>query len=216
MQAAYERRSVAFTSTVSKLLVSPCGASPGASFRRKAHSPASTEFGTDFLYHFLSSIDYEHHLLVLRPVSDSAVFLASAAAAGATMVPMWLAADHLMLARAHVNTAPDGLFLIDTGGPGIGVDLRKSSLAAAAITPDASHPETMRGGGGSTQVLRFIASSVTIGKVTQHNLPGVYLPAGGFDKMFPFVVAGTISHEFFRHTAVAFDFASMTLVLTSY
>lgn len=172
--------------------------------------------GTDFLSHFLSTIDYAHRMLLLRPVEDSAAFLVSASAAGATMVPMWLAADHLILTHAHVNAAPDGLYLIDTGGPGIGVDLRKSTLNAAGITPDAAHPDSMLGGGGRTQVLRFTASGVTIGKLTRHNVPGVYLPSEGFDKLFPFAVAGTISHEFFRHTSVAFDFASMTLVITPY
>lgn len=172
--------------------------------------------GTAFLYHFLSTIDYAHRVLVLRPASDSPVFLASAAASGAIAIPIWLAADHFILARAHVNAAPDALYVIDTGGPGIGVELTKSSLAAAGITPDAAHPQSMRGGGGSTQVLPFTAASVTMGGLTQHDLPGIYAPSGGVDRLFPFALAGTISHEFFRHTAVTLDFASMTLVVAMY
>lgn len=169
--------------------------------------------GTNFLSHFLSTIDYVHRELRLRPISDAPAFLASAAAAGATANRMWLVGDHYILARAHVNAAPDALYLIDTGGPGIGVDLTKSSLAAAGITPDTAHPLSMGGGAGSTQLLPFTAASVTMGRLTQHDLPGVYVPAGGLDGLFPFAVAGRISHEFFRHTAVTFDFASMTLVV---
>jgi hypothetical protein len=35
------------------------------------------------------------------------------------------------------------------------------------------------------------------------------------DGLFPFAVAGRISHEFFRHTAVTLDFESMMLVIVS-
>jgi len=69
--------------------------------------------------------------------------------------------------------------------------------AAAQVSAD--HPET--------------AASVTIGDLTLHDLPGIYVPSGGLDGVFPFAVAGRISHEFFRHTAVTLDFATMTLVL---
>jgi len=169
--------------------------------------------GTSFLYHFLATIDYAHGALVLRPADESAAYLASAEAAGATAVRMWLVGDHFLFARAHVNAAPDGLYSIDTGGPGIGVDLTKSSLEAAGITPDPSRPQSMRGGGGTAQVLPFTAASVTMGDVTLHDLPGVYVRGGGLDGVFPFTVAGRISHEFFRHMAVTFDFSAMTLVL---
>ena len=169
--------------------------------------------GTGFLYHFLATIDYAHGVLVLRPAGDSAAFLASAKASGATAVPMWLVGDHFVFARAHVNAAPDALYSIDTGGPGVGVDLTKSSLAAAGITPDASHPQTMLGGGGAAQLLPFTAGSVTMGDLTLHDLPGVYVPGGGLDGVFPFAVGGRISHAFFRHTAVTFDFSAMMLVL---
>ncbi|HVA29185.1 MAG TPA: retropepsin-like aspartic protease [Candidatus Baltobacteraceae bacterium] len=169
--------------------------------------------GTDFLSHFLSTIDYAHRALVLRPVTDSTAFRRSAAASGATEVPMWLVGDHFIFARARVNEAPEALYNIDTGGSGIGVDLTKSELTAAGITPDAAHPQYMMGGGGKTQLLPFTAAVVAMGGMLRHNLPGVYVPSGGLDGLFPFAVAGRISHEFFRHAAVTFDFASMTLVL---
>jgi len=169
--------------------------------------------GTGFLYHFLSTIDYAQRVLVLRPSEDSERFRASAEASGATAVPMWLVGDHFIFAPAHVNDAPDALYAIDTGGPGIGVDLSKSALAAAGITPDASHPQSFQGGGGSVRILTFIAASVTVGGVTLRNLPGVYFPEGSMHDALPFAVAGSISHEFFRHTAVTLDFRSMTLVL---
>lgn len=169
--------------------------------------------GTGFLYHFLATIDYGRGVLVLRPAAASAAFLASAKASGATSTPMWLAGARFMVARARVNAAPDALFMIDTGGPGVGVDLTETALAAAGITPDTSHPQTMRGGGGAAQILSFTAASVTMAGLTRHDLPGIYFPGNARGDILPFAVAGRISHEFFRHTAVTFDFAAMTLVL---
>jgi tetratricopeptide (TPR) repeat protein len=61
--------------------------------------------------------------------------------------------------------------------------------------------------------LPFTAASVTIGNFTLHDLPGIYVPSGGLDGVFPFAVAGRISHKFFRHTALTLDFSTMTLVL---
>ncbi len=186
---------------------------PGGVMPGKAPPGIDGIVGTGFLSHFLATVDYVHGALVLRPASASAAFLHSAEAAGATAVPMWLVGDHFVFARAHVNAAPDALYSIDTGGAGVGVDLTKSSLAAAGITPDAAHPQSMGGGGGSAQFLPFTAASVTIGNLTLHDLPGVFVPSGGLEGVFPFAVAGRVSHEFFRHMAVTFDFSAMLLVL---
>ncbi len=186
---------------------------PGGVMPGKAPPGIDGIVGTSFLYHFLATIDYAHGELVLRPPSASAAFLAAAKAARATTVPMWLAGDHFLFARAHVNAAPDALYSVDTGGSGVGVDLTASSLAAAGITPDAAHPQSMAGGGGTTRFLPFTAASVTMGGLTLHDLPGIYVPSGGLEGVFPFAVAGRISHEFFRHLAVTFDFSAMTLTL---
>jgi predicted aspartyl protease len=168
--------------------------------------------GTAFLYHFLATIDYAHASLVLRPAGDSATYLAAAKRSGAATIPMWLAGDRFMVARARVNAAPEALFSIDTGGAGVGVDLTKTELAAAGITPDASHAQSFEGGGGATQALPFTATSVSMGGVTVRDVPGVYFPSGGTD-IFPFKLGGRVSHEFFRHMAVTFDFSAMLLVL---
>ena len=66
------------------------------------------------------AIDYQHAALVLRPANDSRAFLVAAKASGATMVRMWLAGDHFMIAPARVNAAPEALYMIDTGGAGVG------------------------------------------------------------------------------------------------
>jgi hypothetical protein len=42
--------------------------------------------------------------------------------------------------------------------------------------------------------------------------PGTYFPDGDQYGIFPFAVAGTISHEFLKQGAVTFDFAAMKLI----
>ena len=112
--------------------------------------------GSNFLYHFLSTIDYAHRALVLRPRDKVAQDLIMFALVG----------DHFIFVRAHVNAAPDAWYNVDTGGPGIGVDLAQSALAAAGITPDTAHPRSMLGGGGAAQFLPFTAAAVTVGDLT--------------------------------------------------
>ncbi len=124
---------------------------------------------------------------------------------------MLLVPDHFIFARAHIDNAPEALFNVDTGGPGIGVDLTKAELSAAAIVPDVSHPGSFWGGGGITRTLPFTAD-VTLGRRTFRKLPGVYLPDGDRSRMFPFTVAGTLSQELFKRGALTFDFAAMKLV----
>jgi hypothetical protein len=171
--------------------------------------------GTNVLYRFLSTIDYTNRRLVLRPKTASPTFEADASARAAIIVPMLLVADHFIFARARVDNAPEALFIVDTGGPGIGVDLTKDQLAAAAIVPDASHPGFFGGpGGGMTRTLPFTAD-VTLGDRTFRKLPGVYLPDGDPRRMFPFAVGGTMSHELFKRGALTFDFSAMKLVFES-
>jgi hypothetical protein len=167
--------------------------------------------GTKILYRFLSTIDYARQRLVLRPKSASSAFEAAAAERGAAIVPMLLVPDHFIFARARVAAAPEALFNIDTGGGGIGVEVTKAELQAAAIVPDASHPMPFLGGGGATRALPF-TTDVTVGRRTIGGVPGVYLPDGDRYGIFPFRVAGALSQETFRRGALTFDFSAMKLV----
>jgi len=170
--------------------------------------------GTNFLYRFLATLDYANGRLILRPKSASAAFERAAAAAGDTIVPLYLVPDHFLFARARVNAGPAGLFNIDTGGAMIGIDLTHASLAAARIVPDAAHRVLLMGGGGPVQALPFTANTVSVGGTTVRDVPGIYIAQGNPYRMFPFTVAGRISHEFFRHSALTFDFSAMKLVLS--
>lgn len=167
--------------------------------------------GTALFAHFLATLDYRNGWLVLEDRDASAAFERDAASKGASIVPMWLAGDHFIFVQAHANNGPTGLFNVDTGGT-FGVQLTKDALDAAHITVDAAHPQTGMGGGGTVSTLPFTAS-VSVGTCTVDDLAGVYFPQGNQYGIFPFTVAGTVSHQFFRKTALTFDFVAMRLVI---
>ena len=168
--------------------------------------------GTGFMMHFLSTIDYRGGALVLKPRGDSPAFEANAATDGSTVVTMWLVGDHFLFARGHVGKAPEGLFNIDTGLAGGGVQATRATMDAAGIVPDASNATTGRGGGGMVRTIPFTADA-SLGPLTVKNVPGVYTPDGDQFGIFPFTVAGTLSHSFFRQTALTFDFVAMKIVV---
>ena len=167
--------------------------------------------GAAFFTHFLTTLDYRNGWLILEDRDASSAFERDAAAKGATVVPMWLVGDHFIFVQAHANNGPTGLFNVDTGGT-FGVQLTRDALDAAGISVDAAHPQTGMGGGGEVSTLPFTAN-VSVGTCTVDDLAGVYFPHGNQYGIFPFTVAGTVSHQFFRKTALTFDFVAMRLVI---
>jgi hypothetical protein len=167
--------------------------------------------GTSVLYAFLSTIDYRQQRLILRPKSESEAFERAAAERGASIVPMYLVPDHFIFVRARAGNGPEALYNVDTGGGGIGVQLTKAALDAAGIVPDMAHPNDFLGGGGNAHAIPFRAG-VTLGGRTFLGLPGLYFDRGDQYGIFPFAVAGTLSHELFKRGALTFDFTAMRLV----
>ncbi|MGB6987112.1 MAG: aspartyl protease family protein [Candidatus Aquilonibacter sp.] len=173
--------------------------------------PADGILGTALFAHFLTTLDYRNGRLVLEDRIASDAFERDAAARGDAIVPLWLVSDHFMFVQGHAGSGPVGLFNVDTGGT-FGLQLTKAGLEAAKTSVDAAHPQTGVGGAGAVTTLPFKAS-LTIGTYTVDNLDGVYFPSGDQYGSFPFTITGTVSHEFFRHTAVTFDFAAMRMVI---
>lgn len=170
--------------------------------------------GTSFFYHFLATLDYRHGRLILAPRAASAAFEQAASKRGETRVPLWYVPDHFLFAQARVNDGSVGLFNIDTGGEGMGLQATKHTVTDAHIALDFAHKSQFNGGGGSITTIPFHAT-VTVGHTTVKDLPGQYFPDGDQYGIFPFTVSGTISHEFFRHLAVTFDFVAMRMVLSN-
>lgn len=168
--------------------------------------------GTGLLQHFLPSLDYVHGALVLRERSQSETFEAAAEHDGSSRVPMWLVGDHFIFARARLNEAPERLFNIDTGLAGGGVQATKAALDEARVAVDETHVRTEQGGGGAVRVMPFRAKA-TLGATSEPDVEGVFTPDGDQFGLFPFRVAGTLSHGFFRKHILTFDFAAMRIVV---
>jgi clan AA aspartic protease (TIGR02281 family) len=169
--------------------------------------------GSALFTHFLATLDYRNGELILQDRDASASFERGAAARGATIVPMWLVGDHFIFVQGHANNGPPGLFNVDTGGT-FGMQLTKPALDAAEISVDTAHPHNGVGGGGTVSSLPFTAS-LSIGASTVDDLDGVYFPDHDQYGIFPFTVAGAVSHQFFHKTAVTFDFVAMRLIIAS-
>ena len=166
--------------------------------------------GTGLLAHFISTLDYVHGALILRSLATQDLNLPPASF-GATE-PMWLVGDHFIFARGKINDAPEALFNIDTGLAGGGVQATKAEIDAAHIVLDEAHASSGMGGGGMVKFIPFKAV-VGIGDARVTDVPGIYTPEGDQFGIFPFAVAGTISHGFFRHFVVTFDFTKMQLIV---
>jgi hypothetical protein len=167
--------------------------------------------GTGLLMHFLSTLDYLHGKLSLVPPLAETFSSAQPSNQG-TAVPIWLVGDHFIFARGRINDAPEALFNIDTGLAGGGVQATKAEVDAAHITLDEAHASTGMGGGGPVRFIPFKAV-VSLGDASVTDVPGIYTPGGDQFGIFPFTVAGTISHSFFRRFSVTFDFEAMRMII---
>ncbi len=169
--------------------------------------------GTTYFERFLVTIDYPQRRLVLRARSPESSAAFQAAAAGATIVPCYLAGDHFVLARAQVNNAPAGLFLFDSGLAGGGIMSSAQLVKAAAIRLERDKSGTGYGGGGAVTAVPFVAQRIAVGSAVQHDVRGIFTPQGSPLGIFPFTVWGAISNDFLAHYAYTVDFDAMKIVL---
>lgn len=168
--------------------------------------------GTVFLSQFLTTVDYPNGRIILRPRDASASF-EQAVGAGATIVPFWYVPDHFLIARGSVNALADQLFLVDSGLAGGGFMPTQETVGAANIGLDEIHTGTGVGGGGRVAIIPFTLDRLCLGTACLPNVRGLYTPEGSPLGIFPFKVAGIISHQFLRHYAWTIDFDAMRMVL---
>jgi hypothetical protein len=168
--------------------------------------------GTVFLSQFLTTVDYPNGRIILRPRDASASF-EQAVGAGATIVPFWYVPDHFLIARGSVNALADQLFLVDSGLAGGGFMPTQETVGAANIGLDEIHTGTGVGGGGRVALIPFTLDRLCLGTACLPNVRGLYTPEGSPLGVFPFKVAGIISHQFLRHYAWTIDFDAMRMVL---
>ncbi len=182
---------------------------PSRGFKLYSDRAVDGVIGTVFLSRFLATIDYPHKRLVLRPRSTDVT-----PDAATTSVTMWLVGDHFIFARGRVNGLTGQLFSIDSGGAGAGFMPVASTIAAAHIRTFPDKAAQGVGGGGVVMIVPTMSDEVCVGDACQRGVPGGYTPSGSPLSIFPFAVAGTVSHEFLERYAVTFDFVRMRMLLS--
>jgi aspartyl protease len=166
--------------------------------------------GTHLLSRFRSTLDYPASQLVLERRGLPATELDPEV----IQVPFWMAGDHYMLARGHLEQGPEVTWFIDTGLAGGALAVTPSAMAEAGIAlPEGASFDGV-GGGGSIKVTPFGVKSLSVGGASGTNYMGFYgvFPAS-LERGFGTRIAGLVSHGFFRQYRLTFDFDRMQMVL---
>ena len=172
--------------------------------------------GTIPLYHFFSTLDYVNGALVLRRKTPASrkVLDALAAAPVNIVVPIWLAGDHMMVARGSVNGGPEAIFFIDTGLSGHAFTAPESTIREAGILLKKDQAQVGQGPAGDVEIVPFDIAELTLGDARTRGLSGLFGPfPPELEHMLGFRVTGLISHTFFRDFSVTLDFERMRLLL---
>jgi len=172
--------------------------------------------GTVLLYHFLATLDYPGHKLVLKPRTDAALREVEQAAAAETaaVIPFWMAGDHYMVAHGNINSSPPLLWFIDTGLAGAGFTCPEATMKAARIDPSKLPSFDGMGGGGAVKVTPFSVDSLMLGPVLQRSVYAFYGPfPPTLERGFGFRIAGLLSHGFLRRYRLTMDFDRMRYFL---
>jgi Aspartyl protease len=161
--------------------------------------------GTDIFYRFLTTLDYANRNLVLRRTTRSQRqrVHAEARRAGAEVLPLWLANDHLPLTLGSVNDYGPRVVLLDTGAIGLGLVTTEQLARESGI--ELGDP----GPGGFYEV---VVDELSLGDAVRREMPGVVGPLP--PDLFTFEVIGSFAHEFYRPFTLTFDFVDMNLYIS--
>jgi aspartyl protease/tetratricopeptide repeat protein len=169
--------------------------------------------GFEALRRFRFCLDLPDSALWLEPLVTSGAAADStppAWAAGSVShrLPLLLRGTHLLVVYARVNDGPERPFLLDTGGPGIGLSAPISTLAEAGITIDTTQTHTGTSAAGTVGYLRFTVAHLCVDGACGDSLEGVYGIFPARLELNPnFRVAGLISNGFFSRYRVGVDLA---------
>jgi hypothetical protein len=164
--------------------------------------------GTTLFYHFLATLDYPRGELVLRKRNPPAT-------AGGISVPFWMAGDHFMVGWGRVEDQPPSLLFVDTGLVGAGVKLGEKMLKNAGVTLEYDKAVTGAGAGGTLTTVPYVVHNLSLGRVQETDVPGLYDGPFPWEDLFGFYLAGMVGHDFFRPYEVTFDFDHMRIRLKS-
>jgi hypothetical protein len=169
--------------------------------------------GTTLFYHFLATMDYPNGQLILRRKNVRSQRRFTAASSDSFVVPFWIASDHFMVGWGQVEDLPPSLLFVDSGLVGGGVKLAASVIKAAGIVLEQDKAETGAGAGGTLTIVPYVVKRVSLGKVQEENVQGVFDGPFPWENSFGFFLAGMVGHEFLRPYAVTFDFENMEIFL---
>jgi hypothetical protein len=171
--------------------------------------------GTGLLSRFLATIDYRQGRLILR-LPDTV----PPEQAKTRTIPFWMVETHLLFVRGQLNDLEPSLLFVDTGLADAGFLASQRVCDRAGIAVDWSKAKVGAGGGGETRGANISIHRVKLGDgvdaVTRTDLRGVVLEKdlSLFDGALGFDVGGLVSHQFFRDSAITFDFRRMRLLIT--
>ncbi len=169
--------------------------------------------GTTLFYHFLATMDYPNGQLVLRRKNMRGEPRFSKASSDGLAVPFWIAGDHFMVGEGQVEHLARSLLFVDSGLVGAGIKLAESVIKAAGIKLEQDRATTGAGGGGTLRIVPYDVKRVSLGKVREENVQGVFDGPFPWENSFGFFLAGMVGHEFLRPYAVTFDFENMRIFL---
>ncbi|MEK7329977.1 MAG: aspartyl protease family protein, partial [Candidatus Eisenbacteria bacterium] len=121
-------------------------------------------------------------------------------------VPVLLRGTHLLVVYGHVNGGPERPFLLDTGGPGIGLAAPTSTLAEAGIGVDTTQAHTGSSAAGPVGYFRFPVARLCVGGACRDSLAGVYGIFPARLELNPnFRLAGLVSNGFLSRYRLGVD-----------
>jgi len=170
--------------------------------------------GTVLFYHFLTTLDYPNEQLILRRrTAENLKRFERAQGNGSVTVPFWMASDHFMVTFARINGLKPQLLFVDTGTAGAGVKLGEFGIKEAGVKLLEDQATVGVGGGGKIRSVPFILDSLALGADEERNVPGLFEGPFPWAETFGFRLVGMVGHDFFRNSAVTFDFDGMRITL---
>ncbi len=171
--------------------------------------------GTVLFYHFITTLDYPKGEIIFRKQTKGNLTALEKAIENKKpiKIPFWMAEDHFMVAWGRVNKGERTLFFLDTGLAGGGFTGARKTLDDAGVKLDEANAFEGIGGGGKVRAIPFEVEELTFGDTVEKNIRGVFTERFPIEYSVGFRIGGIISHQFFRHYALTFDFMKMRFIL---
>jgi hypothetical protein len=170
--------------------------------------------GLEALRRFRFCLDLPDSALWLEPLGspgappDTARPAWAPRGAVAHRLQLLLRGTHLLVVYGQVNAGPERPFLLDTGGPGIGLAAPTSTLAEAGIVVDTTQVHTGSSAAGPVGYFGFTVARLCVGGACRDSLAGVYGIFPARLELNPnFRLAGLVSNGFLSHYRIGVDVA---------